>query len=106
MPWWAKGWSSRFDRDLCEFESRPRFWCIFTQMKVETLGWLVDIQPIYQALIELKSGSDDLSVETKKFLRFKLEAEIQHLSGATVYLRKQLQELDSTSRNRKSGRRK
>jgi hypothetical protein len=75
-------------------------------MKIETQGWLVDTQPIYQALIELKSGSDTLSVETKKFLRFKLEAEIQHLSGATIYLRKQLQELDSTSRKRKSGRHK
>lgn len=67
------------------------------QVKIDTLGPLLDTKPIYEALAEFKDQSDLYDATTKNFLRAKLKATIRELRSTATYLEEQLAALKGAS---------
>lgn len=63
-------------------------------MKVDTLYWLIDVQPVYSALIELTNDAGMYPPPVKAFLRFKLKEEVLRLRQTARHIEKRLNEFD------------
>lgn len=63
-------------------------------MKIDTLGPLVDVQPAFNALVELKDQRDLYDKPTKQFLRAKLRETAKSLNETAKYISEQLKDLE------------
>lgn len=62
-------------------------------MKIDTLDHLVDVQPAFLALTELKDQRDLYDKPTKAFLKAKLRKTVKQLRETAKYLEEQLEAL-------------
>lgn len=64
-------------------------------MKVETMGPLVDLKDLYQALAEVRS--DNLPKESRAYLLFKIRETCQSLQATAKFVKRRIDALDPPS---------
>jgi len=63
-------------------------------MKIDTLGPLVDVQPAFDALAELKDQRDLYDKATKQFLLAKLRETTENMRDTAKYIEGQLKDFE------------
>jgi hypothetical protein len=63
-------------------------------MKVDTMSPLVDTQPAFQALVELKDQTGMFDAAAKRFLVSKLRRTIKEMRSNASYLEQQLKDMN------------
>jgi len=72
-------------------------------MKIDTLGPLIDVHPIFEALAELKDNRGLYDKPTQRFIRAKLKKCIDELRGTVEFIDKELQGLDEMALTARKG---
>lgn len=70
-------------------------------VKLETLGSLVDTKDLYQALAEFKS-MDFLPSETKRYLAFKIRESCKDMAKTAKYVQEQMDLMDPQPKKRRT----